>query len=296
MKNLVSIILTILIVISPLVGLGQNKPESKTADQTQSTSTEAASVAPKPALSFGLAADTPIKLRLNRNMSSGTAKVDERVDFDVVEEIKIGDVIVIPQGSKAIATVTEAQPKRRLGRSGKLNMNIDYVQLASGEKVALRAVKGGSGGNHVGAMTGAMVATGILFFPAAPLFLFMKGKNINIPKGTEITAYVAADTPLDPAKFVNNQVAGSTGLSAQAQADTSSDATALPSVVVKSTPDGADITISGKYVGSTPSTLRLEPGEHTIIIGKSGFKPWQRTVMLTNGGNITVDATLEKAL
>jgi PEGA domain len=299
MKNLISSILTILIVISPLVGLGQNKPEtksdSKTAGQTQSTSTEAASIAPKPALAFGLAADTPVKLRLNRNMSSGTAKVDEKVDFDVVEEVKIGDVVVIPQGSKAIATVTEAQPKRRLGRSGKLNMNIDYVQLASGEKVALRAVKGGSGGNHVGAMTGAMVATGILFFPAAPLFLFMKGKNINIPKGTEITAYVAADTPLDPAKFINNQAAGATGPSPQAQADASSDATALPSVVVKSTPDGADITIGGKYVGSTPSTLRLEPGEHTIIIGKSGFKPWQRTIVLTNGGNITVDAALEKA-
>ena len=50
-------------------------------------------------------------------------------------------------------------------------------------------------------MTGAMVATSIVFFPAAPLFLFMNGKNITIPKGTEVTAYVAADTPLDPAKF-----------------------------------------------------------------------------------------------
>jgi hypothetical protein len=46
-----------------------------------------------------------------------------------------------------------------------------------------------------------MVATGIVFFPAAPLFLFMHGKDIIIPKGTEITAYVAADTPLDSGKF-----------------------------------------------------------------------------------------------
>jgi len=50
-------------------------------------------------------------------------------------------------------------------------------------------------------MTGAMVATSIVFFPAAPLFLFMHGKNITIPKGTEVTAYVAADTPLDATKF-----------------------------------------------------------------------------------------------
>ncbi|MDQ3650211.1 MAG: hypothetical protein M3458_08075 [Acidobacteriota bacterium] len=77
------------------------------------------------------------------------------------------------------------------------------MKLVSGEKIPLRAVKGGSGGGRTGAMTGAMVATGILFFPAAPLFLFMKGKNITIPKGTEITAYVAADTELDRTKFVN---------------------------------------------------------------------------------------------
>ena len=88
-----------------------------------------------------------------------------------------------------------------MGRGGKLKMNIDYIRLATGERVPLRAVKGGKGGDHMAAMTGAMVATGIVFFPAAPLFLFMHGKDITIPKGTEVTAYVAADTPLDPLKF-----------------------------------------------------------------------------------------------
>jgi len=156
---------------------------------------------PKPALTFGLSEDTPVRIKLARTMSSKDAKVDERVDFEVLEDVKVGDVVVIERGAMAIATVTEAHPKRRMGRAGKLHMNIDYVRLTNGEKVNLRAVKGGSGGNHIAAMTGAMVATGIVFFPAAPLFLFMHGKDITIPKGTEITAYVAADLPLDPAKF-----------------------------------------------------------------------------------------------
>jgi len=160
-----------------------------------------------PPLAFGLAEDTPVRIRLARTISSKEARVDERVDFEVLEDVKVGNVIVIQRGAMVIATVTEAHPKRRMGRSGKLNMNIDYVQLVSGEKVPLRAVKGGNGGNHVAAMTGAMVATSIVFFPAAPLFLFMHGKDITIPKGTEITAYVAADTPLDPAKFNKQSVA-----------------------------------------------------------------------------------------
>jgi hypothetical protein len=157
--------------------------------------------ATKAALAFGLAEDTPVRVKITRTMSSKDARVDERVDFEVLEDVKVGDAVVIPRGAMAIATVTEAHPKRRMGRSGKLKMNIDYVRLASGDKVALRAVKGGNGGNHIAAMTGAMVATSIVFFPAAPLFLFMHGKDITIPKGTEVTAYVAADTPLDPSKF-----------------------------------------------------------------------------------------------
>ena len=161
----------------------------------------APAMARKPPFGFGLAEDTPVRIRLARTMSSRDARVDERVDFEVLEDIKVGNVVVVERGAMAIATVTEAHPKRRMGRAGKLNMNIDYVRLANGEKVPLRAVKGGSGGNHIGAMTGAMVATSIVFFPAAPLFLFMHGKDITIPKGTEITAYVAADTPLDPTRF-----------------------------------------------------------------------------------------------
>lgn len=210
MKKLLSLTLLILMLVAPLTGFSQQK----STVPPQQTATTAA---PRPALAFGLTEDTPIRLRLNRNLSSGTEKVNDKVDFTVVEDIKIGDVVVIPQGATAIGTVTEAKPKGRLGKSGKLNINIDYVQLASGDKVALRAVKGGNGGNHVGAMTGAIVASSILFFPAAPFFLLMKGKNINIPKGTEITAYVAGDTSLDPAKFTGAQVANTTTSAGQTQ-------------------------------------------------------------------------------
>jgi len=68
----------------------------------------------------------------------------------------------------------------------------------------------------------------------------------------------------------------------------------LTTVVLKSTPDGADIMVDGKYIGSAPSTLRLPAGDHAVSIQKAGFKPWQRTMTVTAGGNVTIDATLEK--
>jgi len=155
----------------------------------------------KAPLAFGLEDATPVRMRINRTVSSADAQVNDTVDFEVLDDVKVKDVIVVPRGGMAWGTVTEAQPKRRMGRGGKLNINIDNVKLASGEKVALRAIKDVKGGGHQGAITGAMAATSIVFFPAAPLFLLVHGKDIIIPKGTEITAYINGDIPLDQAKF-----------------------------------------------------------------------------------------------
>lgn len=68
----------------------------------------------------------------------------------------------------------------------------------------------------------------------------------------------------------------------------------LISIGVKSEPDGADITVDGKFVGNTPSTLRLAAGDHAIVIEKTGFKPWLRTMTLTVGETPSINATLEQ--
>jgi hypothetical protein len=144
---------------------------------------------------------TPVRLRLARNLSSGDATVGENVDFEVLEDVKVDGLLLVPRDGVAIATVTEAQAKRRMARGGKLNVNIDYVRLTTGEKAALRAVKEAKGGGHTGAMTGGIVATSLVLLPAAPFFLFMHGKDVTIPKGTEITAYTSGEIRLDRAAF-----------------------------------------------------------------------------------------------
>lgn len=242
---------------------------------------------------------TPVKLRLSRTLSSESAQVDERVDFDVLEEVKVGNLVVVPKGAIAWGTVTEAQPKRRMGRGGKLNVNIDSVRLANGDKAALRGVKEAKGGGHTGAMTGAIVATSLIVWPAAPFFLFMHGKEITIPKGTELSVYINGDVPIDPAKFGGTAAAAQPAAPAAApaaavQAATDAKDAELSTVIVKSTPDGADIVVDGKYVGSTPSTIRLAPGDHSVSVEKAGFASWQRTMTASPGGIVTVDATLQK--
>jgi hypothetical protein len=139
---------------------------------------------------------TPIRMRMNRTVSSADAQVGDNVDFETLDDVNLGEMVVVPKGSMAMATITEAVPKRRMARGGKLGMNIDYVRLPTGGKLALRGVQQGSGGGHTGAMTGAIVATSIVFFPAAPFFLFMHGKDMVIPKGHEVTVYTNTDYDL----------------------------------------------------------------------------------------------------
>ena len=268
----------------PLRSLCRSTPQDAKGKPANQEPTAAPAVVKQP-LAFGLEDGTPVKLRLNRTISSADAHVNDTVDFDVLEEIKVHDDIVVPRGSMAWGTVTEAEPKRRMARGGKLNINIDEVRLASGEKVPLRAVQDAKGGGHTGAMVGAMVATAIVFFPAAPLFLLMKGKDITIPKGTEITAYINGDIPLDPTEFgPPANEAGTTTSESAAQTSPSASApvtTAEPaasSVEIKSAPDAAEITVDEKYRGSTPATVHLTAGDHTIRLEKQGFK--------TSGENI----------
>jgi len=58
----------------------------------------------------------------NRNISSADAQVNETVDFEVLEDVKVHDVVVIPRGGMAWATVTEAQLREEWERAGKLNI------------------------------------------------------------------------------------------------------------------------------------------------------------------------------
>jgi hypothetical protein len=246
--------------------------------------------APKPEKTAAkvILSDTPIKLRIMQTVSSGTAKVGDTVNFEVVQDIAVDDTAVVKQGAVAFGTVTVAHPKRSFGRAGQLSINIDFVRLANSDKLALRAVKAGNGGNHTASMTAAAVAAGIVFFPAAPLFFFIRGKNMVVPQGTEITAFVAANTELSPALFIRPAI---TVLSANPSAA----ATELATVVFTSDPDSAEITLDGKFSGTTGSTLKLTPGEHQITIEKKGFQPWTRTISISPGSSVTVNAALIKA-
>jgi hypothetical protein len=226
---------------------------------------------------------TPVSLRISQTVSSADAHVNDRVEFEVVDEVRVADALIIPKGGIAWGAVTEAQHKRRLGRGGKLEIVMNSVRLADGETAPLRATKEAQGGGHQGVMTAGIVATGLIFWPVAPAFLFIHGKDITISKGTGVPTFINGNFALDMAKF---KAPAPVQVASEAQASTRSD------VSVTSNPAGADIEVDGAFVGDTPSTITVTAGDHTISIKKPGFTPWERTVKV-RGGKIQIRAELQ---
>jgi len=212
-----------------------------------------------------LADGTPVRMRMGRTVSSVDARPGDVVNLEVLDEIKVDNTVVLSKGAAGLATVTSAEPKKTMGRGGKLEISIDSVSLANGQKATLRAVKRSGGPGNQTSIVSAL-ATGSM--PSAPL-IFVRGKDVIVPQGTEFTAYVNGDVPLE----LSTLQPGS--MEAKSAAILANSATEL---LVSSFPDLAEIQIDGKFVGTTPGDVIVRSGQHHIVVRLAGFKIWRRTI------------------
>ncbi len=229
---------------------------------------------------------TAVRLSLMDGLSSATNKADDPIHFEVTEDVKVGEVVALPKGSTAAGHVVLAEPKRRMGRAANLDLSVDYVKAPDGTNVRLTAVCIG-GKEKIGTHVTGTVSV-------APVFLMNRGGDVNVSKGTQFNVCVDGDRQIALGGPVTGPATPQAASDQPAAARRPAPAGNLSTVVLKSTPDGADVTMDGKYMGSTPSTVRLPSGDHTISVEKAGFKTWQRTMTVSAGSIVTIDATLEK--
>lgn len=174
---------------------------SVTAKQSTATEIPRTAAAASASHPFVLANGTPLKLRALRTVSSADAHPGDTVDFEVIYDVLLNGFPVIPRGSVAQATITAVHKKRRMGRGGKLKLRLDSIRLSTGQTVALRSEKEVRGGGHKTVMATGMAVTALAFYPAAPALLFLRGQESVLLQGTEVTAHVHGNFPLDAARF-----------------------------------------------------------------------------------------------
>jgi len=175
---------------------------------------------------------TEVKLRFTENLTSANAHVGQQVSLEVAEDIKVDNYTVIAKGASATALVTAVDHKKTMGRAGKLDISIVNVLLVNNKKAALCGVEHKRGARRAaflagtsgavaatGAATGAVLGTtgtvvmgtvgaggvaaagGVVVLPVASLLLIVPGKEGVINKGSEVSAYVDGDVPLDLIQF-----------------------------------------------------------------------------------------------
>ncbi len=135
---------------------------------------------------------TEVPLKFASDLNSKTAHEGDPVEFLLDSDLKVADSTVVAKGAHAVATVTNAKKAGMMGKPGELSVQIQYLSVG-GNHVRIRGTKGKEGESK----TGATIALTVLL---GPIGLIKHGKNVQIPAGTPLTAYVDQDIWLAPIK------------------------------------------------------------------------------------------------
>lgn len=133
--------------------------------------------------------DTTINVELTSAISSKTSHKGDIVPLKTSSNLVINDVVVIPAGTKVNGVITVARKNGMFGRSEKLEFTINDVKTLNNIRVPLQYTGKKKAGNDGGAVA---VAAAVTLVGG----LFMKGKNVDFPAGTQFEAVVASDTDL----------------------------------------------------------------------------------------------------
>jgi hypothetical protein len=146
---------------------------------------------------------TRISVRVMQQLTSATLKDNDPISFSVVEDVVVDGQVVIKQGTPVRGAVVDAEAKRRMGRAGKLLYTVNETKAVDRSVIRLRAVQDTHGDSNVTSTAVTTTAVAVFVPVAAPFFLLRKGKDIVVPEGTRLDAFVDGDhtvaAPAEPA-------------------------------------------------------------------------------------------------
>ena len=132
--------------------------------------------------------NTAITVQTLEEISSKQAQVGDPVRMEVLDDVVVGNRVVIPAGTPAYGEVTAAQKNGHVGKSGKLTVEVEGIKYGAGRlRMRGQRVSQGEGGST------AAIATTVLL---SPLGLFIHGKSAVVGIHTKFIGYVANDTPI----------------------------------------------------------------------------------------------------
>jgi hypothetical protein len=84
-----------------------------------------------------VSSDSVIGLQIETRISSETARVEDRVEARVTRDVKVGDRIAIPAGSRAIGTVTQVERGGKFKERARLGIRFNSLVMADGTRLPI---------------------------------------------------------------------------------------------------------------------------------------------------------------
>jgi len=189
-----SIVLAALFATVMMVRANAQTPATAPAiPATTSVASEPTTQAP-PALAASpdgrlFAAGTPVELEILTPINSSQHKRGDKFDLRLSSPLARDGAICVPAGTTGAGEVVHAMPARGGGKPGELLLAGRYLDF-TGQRIPLRGMKAAATGDaNYGAALGASFAIG-------PFAMFIRGREIEIPAGTRVTAKLAQDLVL----------------------------------------------------------------------------------------------------
>ncbi len=136
---------------------------------------------------------TAVEVELKATVSSEDVQEGSVVDFTVVQPVRIDGFTVVESGAPAKARIEQVKKARHWGRSGQVFWAMQDLLAADGSRVPLRFSKETKGGGSSGMVAVGVVATSVLFWPAAPVWGLKKGHPAVLPAGKRFEVFVHGD-------------------------------------------------------------------------------------------------------
>lgn len=130
---------------------------------------------------------TIILLKSLSIISSNTTMDGESIDFFCAENLVVNNKLIIKKNSKITGKVESSEKSRSLGKGGSLKIIFNYITAIDGQNIPISGVY-----NYVKGDNKSGTAIG-LSLVLSPFFLFLKGKEANIPIGSLIEVYTTQE-------------------------------------------------------------------------------------------------------
>lgn len=143
-------------------------------------------------------ANTLIKILTVTPINAKNLKAGDRIEFQTAEDVIEGGRLLFAKGAPGYGLVTKVQQARNFGRDAEINIDFQALRAIDGTDVEMLLGQESKDKMESMAMAaGASLAGIVLLGPIGIIGgVFIKGKNIDLPAGTELYIQTKNETSL----------------------------------------------------------------------------------------------------